>query len=67
MKQYRFTDEQIIGFLKQADTGLSVKELCWPVALANQPSTSGVPVIVPFCKGVRSRNVMQPWPVSASV
>ena len=24
-------------------------------------------VILPFCKGVRSRNVMQPWPVSASV
>ena len=25
------------------------------------------PVILPFCKGARSRNVMQPWPVSASV
>ena len=24
----RFTEEQIIGFLKQADTGLAVKELC---------------------------------------
>lgn len=24
----RFTEEQIIGFLKQADAGLSVKELC---------------------------------------
>ena len=24
-------------------------------------------VILPFCKGVRSRNVMQPWLVSASV
>jgi DNA replication protein DnaC len=24
-------------------------------------------VILPFCKGVRSRNVMQPWQVSASV
>ena len=24
----RFTDEQIIGFLKQADSGLPVKELC---------------------------------------
>jgi tetratricopeptide (TPR) repeat protein len=24
-------------------------------------------VILPFCKGARSRNVMQPWPVSASV
>ena len=24
----RYTEEQIIGFLKQADTGLAVKELC---------------------------------------
>ena len=24
----RFTEEQIIGFLKQADSGLPVKELC---------------------------------------
>ncbi len=24
----RFTDEQIIGFLKQADAGVPVKELC---------------------------------------
>jgi putative transposase len=28
MKQSRFTDEQIIGFRKQADAGMSVKELC---------------------------------------
>ena len=28
MKQSRFTDEQIIGFIKQADAGMSVKELC---------------------------------------
>ena len=28
---------------------------------------TGELVILPFCKGVRSRNVMQPWPVSASV
>jgi len=28
MKQSRFTDEQIICFLKQADAGMSVKELC---------------------------------------
>ena len=28
MKLSRFTDEQIIGFLKQADAGMSVKELC---------------------------------------
>ena len=24
----RFTEEQIIGFLREADTGLAVKELC---------------------------------------
>ena len=28
MKQSRFTDEQIFGFLKQADAGISVKDLC---------------------------------------
>jgi putative transposase len=28
MKQSRFTEEQIIGFLKQADACMSVKELC---------------------------------------
>jgi putative transposase len=28
MKKSRFTDEQIIGFLKQAEGGVPVKELC---------------------------------------
>jgi putative transposase len=28
MKQSRFTSEQIIGFLKQAEAGMPVKELC---------------------------------------
>jgi len=28
MKKNRFTDEQIIGFLKQAEAGMPVKELC---------------------------------------
>lgn len=28
MKKSRFTDEQIINFLKQAEGGVSVKELC---------------------------------------
>jgi len=28
MKKGRFSEEQIIGFLKQADGGLPIKELC---------------------------------------
>ena len=28
MKRQRFSDEQIIGFLKQAESGVAVKELC---------------------------------------
>jgi putative transposase len=28
MKKSRFTEEQIIGFLKQVDAGMPIKELC---------------------------------------
>ena len=28
MKKSRFSEEQIIGFLKQADAGMAIKELC---------------------------------------
>jgi hypothetical protein len=32
----RFSEEQIIGFLREADAGLPVKHLsCWPSALAS--------------------------------
>ena len=34
MKQSRFTDEQIISFLKKADAGMSVKELCRSVGIS---------------------------------
>ena len=28
MKKSRYSEEQIIGFLKQADAGMAIKELC---------------------------------------
>lgn len=45
MKQSRFTDEQIIGFLKQAYAGISVKELCRSGGFSQKPYISGAPAL----------------------
>ena len=37
------------------------------LAELNKEREMRTPVIVPFCKGVRSRNVTQPWPIAALV
>jgi putative transposase len=39
----RFTDEQIIGFLKQADAGVSVKELCRQHRFSDASFSPGAP------------------------
>jgi ABC-type transport system involved in cytochrome bd biosynthesis fused ATPase/permease subunit len=39
----RFTEEQIIGFIKQAEAGVPIKELCRKGGSATPPSTSGGP------------------------
>jgi lambda repressor-like predicted transcriptional regulator len=41
MKTARFTDEQIIAFLKQAEAGMSIKELCRSSGFSQPTSTSG--------------------------
>ena len=35
MKKSRFTDEQIIGFLRQAEAGMPIKELCCSGGFSN--------------------------------
>jgi putative transposase len=39
----RYTEEQIIGFMREADAGLPVKELCRKQAAASQATTPGRP------------------------
>ena len=42
----RFTDEQIIGFLKEAEAGTPVKELCRSTGSLTRPSTGGAASLV---------------------
>jgi hypothetical protein len=56
MKQSRFTDEQMIGFHKQAYAGMSVKEHCRSGCIS-QPSISVAPAwrYIAFRNGKASR------------
>jgi hypothetical protein len=57
MRKSKFTDSQIMDAMKRVEAGFGVPDICREL---------GIRVILPFCKGARSRNVMQQWPVSAS-
>ena len=43
MKKSRFTEEQIIGFIKQAQAGMPVKELCRKGGFSDATFHSGAP------------------------
>jgi transcriptional regulator with XRE-family HTH domain len=48
-------------------TNFGLKEIKSNTLLLIDPSAQPTKVILPFCKGVRSRNVTQPWPIAALV
>jgi putative transposase len=81
MSKSKFTENQIVGILGECEAGLPVAELyrkhgisnatyyqlkskCTGVS-ASELSVSRSLVILLFSKGLRSRNVMQPWPIAA--
>lgn len=42
----RFTEEQIIGFLKEAEAGVAIKELCRKLCFSDaSKSQTGTPVV----------------------
>jgi putative transposase len=36
MKRSRYTEQQIVGVLKQAEAGMPVKEVCWKLGISDQ-------------------------------
>ena len=56
-----------VGFARSLSSlGLSVENSLHLIVAFNI-GVDGRTVILPFCRRLRSRNVMQPWPVAALV
>ena len=56
----RFTDEQIIGFLREAEAGLAVAELCRRRKLPHQVDNSKLEIPVLNVLGMNSMGVLSP-------